>query len=389
MAKSSRMSTAGRASSRRRRVQVRSAWPPARSARTRLVLAKRTSAPWRMARWPEGLGDVGLADADRAVEDDRLAGVQPAQRGEVADLGGGQLRGWRRSRTPPGWPAARTGPGAARRVMAMVSRRAISSWQRTCRNSRWPSSPAWAWARRASRVSSIPDSFSVRSASVQGVCRRSTCHAMLSGSLLAGRGGRGGLVEVGWWRRSGRPGRLRAGRGPFGVVSRSGRSASVDRARADAGLVVSALVTGALSGRSGRRSGRGGLGAGAALLAGTGQGAHGDRSRTAAGPVQVRGGAAVAGGRGSRSGLGAGGEDALDGAVGRVADRDRLGAGGLQPGRAVLVGQAEHALGGAQPEQGVDLQQLVDDRGAGGADLGGAVRHQVGVRIWNAIFSGG
>jgi hypothetical protein len=28
----------------------------------------------------------------------------------------------------------------------------------------WPSSPARAWARRASMVSSIPDSFSVRSA---------------------------------------------------------------------------------------------------------------------------------------------------------------------------------------------------------------------------------
>jgi hypothetical protein len=39
----------------------------------------------------EGLGDVGLADADGAVEDHVLAGVEPAQRGEVADLGGGQL----------------------------------------------------------------------------------------------------------------------------------------------------------------------------------------------------------------------------------------------------------------------------------------------------------
>ena len=39
----------------------------------------------------EGLGDVGLADADGAVEDDRFAGVQPAQGGQVADLRGGQL----------------------------------------------------------------------------------------------------------------------------------------------------------------------------------------------------------------------------------------------------------------------------------------------------------
>ena len=44
---------------------------------------------------PQGLRDMGLADADRAVEDDRFPGVQPAQRGQVADLRGGQLRGWR------------------------------------------------------------------------------------------------------------------------------------------------------------------------------------------------------------------------------------------------------------------------------------------------------
>src|SRR6185437_4444595 len=41
----------------------------------------------------QGLGDVALADADRAVEDDGLTRLQPAEGGEVADLGGGQLRG--------------------------------------------------------------------------------------------------------------------------------------------------------------------------------------------------------------------------------------------------------------------------------------------------------
>ncbi len=41
----------------------------------------------------EGLGDVAFADADRAVEDDGLAAGEPAQGGEVADLGGGQFRG--------------------------------------------------------------------------------------------------------------------------------------------------------------------------------------------------------------------------------------------------------------------------------------------------------
>ena len=34
-----------------------------------------------------------LPDADRAVQDHGLAGVQPAQGGQVADLGGGQFRG--------------------------------------------------------------------------------------------------------------------------------------------------------------------------------------------------------------------------------------------------------------------------------------------------------
>ena len=37
----------------------------------------------------EGLGDVRLADPDGAVQDDRLAGVEQAQGGEVADLGRG------------------------------------------------------------------------------------------------------------------------------------------------------------------------------------------------------------------------------------------------------------------------------------------------------------
>ena len=39
----------------------------------------------------QGLGDVGLADPDRAVQDHRLPGGQPAQRGQVPDLRGGQL----------------------------------------------------------------------------------------------------------------------------------------------------------------------------------------------------------------------------------------------------------------------------------------------------------
>ncbi len=39
----------------------------------------------------EGLGDVAFPDADRSVENHGLAGVQPAQCGQVADLGGGEF----------------------------------------------------------------------------------------------------------------------------------------------------------------------------------------------------------------------------------------------------------------------------------------------------------
>src|SRR5579875_3492496 len=42
---------------------------------------------------PQGLGDVAFAHADGAVEDHGLAGVQPAQGGQVADGGGGQFGG--------------------------------------------------------------------------------------------------------------------------------------------------------------------------------------------------------------------------------------------------------------------------------------------------------
>ena len=41
----------------------------------------------------EGLADVAFAYPDRPVQDDRFAGLQPAQGGQVADLGGGKFRG--------------------------------------------------------------------------------------------------------------------------------------------------------------------------------------------------------------------------------------------------------------------------------------------------------
>ncbi len=69
-------------------------------------------------------------------------------------------------------------------------------------------------------------------------------------------------------------------------------------------------------------------------------------------------------------GLGAGDQDALDGAVGRVPDRDGLRAGGLQALVAVLLPQPKHSLGGSEPVERVDLQQLVDHLPAGVADFG-------------------
>ena len=108
------------------------------------------------------------------------------------------------------------------------------------------------------------------------------------------------------------------------------------------------------------------------------------------GPCRCAGGPAVPGRARGRGRLGAGGEDALDGAVGRVSGRGGLRAGGLEPAGVVLVGQPEHALGGAQPEQRVLGQQFVDHAARRpGRPRRPGVRHQVGVRRWKAIFSGG
>ncbi len=57
-------------SSARRLSQVLSALPPARWARARLLFMNRALAPERMGQVGQGLGDVALADPDRAVEDD-------------------------------------------------------------------------------------------------------------------------------------------------------------------------------------------------------------------------------------------------------------------------------------------------------------------------------
>ena len=167
----------------------------------------------------------------------------------------------------------------------------------------WPSSPARAWARRASMVSSIPDSLSVRSALSRAPV---SIVVVMMVSSAGGDGWLGGGRRGEHGRRGGPPA-VRAVTTPVPSLDR--RGAARRRCRGSSGLCGEQRV----------------------------------------GAVQERGGTAVPG---RAVGLGAGGEDALDGAVGRVAGGDGLGAGGLEPAGLVLVGQAEHALGGAQPVAG-------------------------------------
>ncbi|GGY40811.1 hypothetical protein GCM10010384_54670 [Streptomyces djakartensis] len=75
----------------------------------------------------EGLGDVGLADADGAEEDDRFAGVEPAQGSQVADLGGGQFRGGGVMSNSSRVTCCSNPARCKRRWNATVSRRVISS----------------------------------------------------------------------------------------------------------------------------------------------------------------------------------------------------------------------------------------------------------------------
>ena len=87
--------------------------------------------------------------------------------------------------------------------------------------------------------------------------------------------------------------------------------------------------------------------------------------------------------------VGAGGQDALDGPVGRVPGGDRPRAGGFQPGRVMPVSQADHALGGAQPAERVLGEQSPMTCSHASPMPAAWRRHQAGVRMWNAIFSGG
>ena len=117
----------------------------------------------------EGLGDVGLADADRAVQQDRLSTVEPAQCGEVADLGGGQFRAGGEVEPFEGGLLRRSGRGAVVGSWTWLRGGRSRPGRALAGSPGGPSSPAWAWVRRASRVSSMPDSFSARRLAMRAV----------------------------------------------------------------------------------------------------------------------------------------------------------------------------------------------------------------------------
>ena len=66
------------------------------------------------------------------------------------------------------------------------------------------------------------------------------------------------------------------------------------------------------------------------------------------------------------------GQDRLHGVIAILADRERAGAGGVQPSGAVALGQAQDALGAAQPIQRPIAEELLDELLARGADISGA-----------------
>ena len=59
----------GRGRRRSRADQVRSAWPPARSAMSRDVLGERHAVAASAGGMSEGLGDHGLAGIDRSMQE--------------------------------------------------------------------------------------------------------------------------------------------------------------------------------------------------------------------------------------------------------------------------------------------------------------------------------
>jgi hypothetical protein len=105
--------------------------------------------------------------------------------------------------------------------------------------------------------------------------------------------------------------------------------------------------------------------------------------------VQECGGAAVAGDWRRGPGFQPGSQDALDGAVGRVPGGDRLGAGRLEAGLAVpgtrpRIPWAERSRRSALTSISASMTCRV-----AGPVCPAWRRHQAGLRIAKAIFSGG
>jgi len=129
----------------------------------------------------KGLGDVTFPDADRPVDDDRLAGVQPAQGGEVADRGGGQFRAGGEVELLQGdglVEASSTEPSADGGGVAsgdLVVAEDLQELEVT-------EFPGAGLGEAGVEVCSIPDSFSVR---------RLSCSAV-SSTLMASSPGRSG-----------------------------------------------------------------------------------------------------------------------------------------------------------------------------------------------------
>ena len=105
--------------------------------------------------------------------------------------------------------------------------------------------------------------------------------------------------------------------------------------------------------------------------------------------MQERGCSAVPGRRGDGVLLGAGGQDALDRPVGRVTGGGGLRAGGFEPAGLVLVGQARTPWAARSRYRALSSSSPPISAVQAGPISAALFRHQDGVRIWNAIFSGG
>ena len=350
----------------------------------------------------EGLGDVALADADRAVEDDGLAGGQPAQGGEVADLGGGQLRGGAEVEALEGGLGLE--PGAADPALQGHGLAAgdlvLAQDLQEVQVAEFPGvrlgeagvegvqhAGQFQVPQRGGQRAAVGDGDGGHDAAswLTGVKMCTGCPANVPRAQIQPQ------VRPGWGSGAGSHPVRAASRATLAVrdgVSPAGLGDLDDdlvRLRPDGQAGDAGLLDQVRGGADDAHVGgqrdvpaRGGGGHGVISAASPGRTASlvtvpgkGMTLANDAGPRRNAAAPPSPAAAGSWSRSVAGGQDALDRPVGRVAGGDRLGAGGLEPGRVVLVGQPDHALGGAEPVERVVGQQLADDLLAGRADPGG------------------